>query len=179
MGYSRKKNQTGGVEDMEFPKVLVFGLGISKGSNKNLQNFQGGSFFLSRISRDKVKKRKIPGVFEKRCSQPPCLFFSGTTRWYIINKLKLIILLSVKVYIYKCAIYFEYTTRKKVLLLQEKPLATCQRKAPFKGFSVSQFLTAIEKETKMACVSCESFPRLVKLVTVPVRQSHLIFKFIR
>ena len=46
MDCSRKKNQTGGVEvwnfqgliknEVEFPGVLVFGLGISKGSDKNL-----------------------------------------------------------------------------------------------------------------------------------------------
>ena len=77
------------------------------------------------------------GFWKKYVLNPPVYFFSGTTRWYIINKLKLIILLSVKVYVYKCARYFEYTTRKKELLLQEKPLVTCQRKAPFKGFSVS------------------------------------------
>ena len=132
-----KKTKPGGLRIWNFQRSWFLALEFPRDLTKICRISRGGSFFLSRISRDKVKKRKIPGVFEKRCSQPPCLFFSGTTRWYIINKLKLIILLSVKVYIYKCARYFEYTTRKKVLLLQEKPLATCQRKAPFKGFSVS------------------------------------------
>ena len=35
---------------VEFPGVLVFGLGISKGCNTNLHNFQGWSFDLSGIS---------------------------------------------------------------------------------------------------------------------------------
>ena len=57
---------------MELPGILVFGLGSSKGSNKILLNFQGWSFVFSGISRDKVKKWKIPGGFPKKvCSQPP------------------------------------------------------------------------------------------------------------
>ena len=43
--------------------MLVFGLGISNGSNKNLWNFQGWSFVLSGISRRTVKKWKTPGGF--------------------------------------------------------------------------------------------------------------------
>ena len=50
---------------MEFPGVLVFGLGISKISNKDLQNFQGWSFALSGISRGKVKNEKFQGGFQK------------------------------------------------------------------------------------------------------------------
>ena len=61
LGYSRKKPNRE-VEDMEFPGVskkksyeevpgvLVFGLGISKGCNNVLWNFQGWSFVLSGIS---------------------------------------------------------------------------------------------------------------------------------
>ena len=44
---------------MEFPGVLVFGLEISKVSNKNVWHFQGWSFLLSEIFL--VKKSKIPG----------------------------------------------------------------------------------------------------------------------
>ena len=40
----------------EFPGVFVFGLGISKGCNTVLHNFQGWSFDLSGISRGKVIK---------------------------------------------------------------------------------------------------------------------------
>ena len=50
-GDQKKKN-------VEFPRVFVFGLGISKGSNTILWNIQGLSFVLSRISRGKVKKMK-------------------------------------------------------------------------------------------------------------------------
>ena len=58
---------------MEFPGVLVFGLGISKGDDFQgrcytvLHNFQGWSFDLSRISRGKVNKRKTPGGGSKQC----------------------------------------------------------------------------------------------------------------
>ena len=45
-------------KNVEFPRVFVFGLGISKGSNTILWNIQGLSFVLSRISRGKVKKMK-------------------------------------------------------------------------------------------------------------------------
>ena len=88
LGYSRKK-QNRGVEDMEFPEgyllkkwhvdrnfrgcprknyvefpgVLVFGLGTFKGCNTVLHNCQGWSFYLSGISRGKVNKQKIPGTF--------------------------------------------------------------------------------------------------------------------
>ena len=48
-GSPRKNN-------MEFPEVFVFGLGISKGSNTILGNIHGLSFVLSGISREKVKK---------------------------------------------------------------------------------------------------------------------------
>ena len=57
---------------VEFPGVLVFGLGISKGDDFQgrcytvLHNFQGWSFDLSRISRGKVNKRKTPGGGSKQ-----------------------------------------------------------------------------------------------------------------
>ena len=40
-----------------------FGLGISKGCNTVLHNFQGWNFHLSGISMGKVNKRKIPSAF--------------------------------------------------------------------------------------------------------------------
>ena len=40
---------------VKFPGVLVFDLGISKGYNTILWNFQGWSFVLSEIFRSKVK----------------------------------------------------------------------------------------------------------------------------
>ena len=43
-------------KNVEFPRVFVFGLGISMGSNTILWNIQGMSFALSGISRGKVKK---------------------------------------------------------------------------------------------------------------------------
>ena len=67
-GWPRKNN-------VEFSGVFVFGLGISKGSNTILWNIQGLSFFLSGISRGKVKKWKILGGFKKVYPQPSCLDF--------------------------------------------------------------------------------------------------------
>ena len=52
-----------GKNNVELPWLLVFGLGISKGSNTILRNFLGWSFALSAISRGKIKKRKISGGF--------------------------------------------------------------------------------------------------------------------
>ena len=63
---------------VEFPGVLVFGLGICKGYNATLHNFQGWSFDLSGISRGKVNKWKIPGGeggFKKVCPQAPLFVF--------------------------------------------------------------------------------------------------------
>ena len=55
--------------------VLVFGLGISEGSDTILWNFQGLSFTLktnlSRISRNKVKNEKFQGFFKKSMSSTP------------------------------------------------------------------------------------------------------------
>ena len=45
-----------GKNNVEFPGVFVFGLGIFKGSNTILWNIQWLSFVLSGISRGKVKK---------------------------------------------------------------------------------------------------------------------------
>ena len=71
-GWPRKNN-------VEFPGVFVFGLGISKGSNTILWNIQGLSFVLSGISRCKVKKWKIPGKFSKKyiLNSPLVWIFSG------------------------------------------------------------------------------------------------------
>ena len=65
---------------VQFPGVLVFGLGISKGYNAILHNFQVWSFDLSGISMGKVNKWKIPGgrgALKKYVLKPLCLFFSG------------------------------------------------------------------------------------------------------
>ena len=68
-------------QHMEFPGVLVFGIGISMAGNTNFQNFQGWSFVLSRISQSKVKskKRKIPVGFSNKyflkTSRPFLVFF--------------------------------------------------------------------------------------------------------
>ena len=63
----------------EFPGVLVFCFGISKGSSTILWNFQEWSFVFSGISRGKVKKWKIPEGFSKSMSStllhPVWLFF--------------------------------------------------------------------------------------------------------
>ena len=57
---------------MEFPKVLVFGLGISKESNTILWNLEGCSFILSGISKNKLKKNeKLQVFFNEVCPQPP------------------------------------------------------------------------------------------------------------
>ena len=42
--------------EVEFPRVFVFGLGIYKGSNTILWNIQGLSFVLSGISWGKVRQ---------------------------------------------------------------------------------------------------------------------------
>ena len=59
---------------MEFPGVLFFSHEISKGSYKNLWNFQGCKFLLSEICLVK-KKSKIPGegIKKQLCPQPPHL----------------------------------------------------------------------------------------------------------
>ena len=60
--------------NVEFPWVFVFGLGIFKGSNTILWNIQGLSFVLPGISRDKVKKMKnYRALFTK--VYPQSLFF--------------------------------------------------------------------------------------------------------
>ena len=51
--------------EVEFPRVFVFGLGIYKGSNTILWNIQGLSFVLSGISWGKVKQGNIIGGFAK------------------------------------------------------------------------------------------------------------------
>ena len=65
---------------MEFPGVLVFGLGIFKKSNTILWNFPGWRFVLSGISRSKVKKTKDSRKgFQKSMSStphPPVWIFS-------------------------------------------------------------------------------------------------------
>ena len=63
-GWPRKNN-------VEFLGVLVFGPGISKGSNKNLWNFQEWSFVLSGISRGKVKNERLQEVFKNVCRRTP------------------------------------------------------------------------------------------------------------
>ena len=61
---------------MKFPGVLAFVLGISKGSDAILWNFQGLSFVLSGISRGKEKKKKNSRGFSKKyVLNPPCLVF--------------------------------------------------------------------------------------------------------
>ena len=67
----------------EFPGVLVFSLGISKGCNTILQNFQAWSFVLIGISRGKVKNEKFQGGYQKSMSSnppSPCLVFSGIAK---------------------------------------------------------------------------------------------------
>ena len=72
---------------MKFPGVLAFVLGISKGSDAILWNFQGLSFVLSGISRGKVKKLKNSrGIQIQVCSQFPTVFFSGIAQSVISNE---------------------------------------------------------------------------------------------
>ena len=65
---------------VEFPGVLVFGLGFSDRCNTVLHTFhQGWRIDLSEISTE-VNKWKIPGGFQKSMFStppPPLLFFSG------------------------------------------------------------------------------------------------------
>ena len=96
-------------KNVEFPRVFVFGLGISMGSNTILWNIQGMSFALSGISRGKVKKWKIPGrrVFKKVYPQPTvCIFFWNSPMFFyfetiITFKQNLYVFLSLKCY--KCS----------------------------------------------------------------------------
>ena len=64
---------------MEFPWVLVFDFGISKGCHTILLNFQGWKLVFSRISKGKVKNLKFSGSFQKIISSTPlppaCLVF--------------------------------------------------------------------------------------------------------
>ena len=69
---TKKKN------NMEFTGVLVFGIGISEGSNTILWNFQRWSFVLSGISRGKVKKRKNSWGFQKNILNPRLFFFRNS-----------------------------------------------------------------------------------------------------
>ena len=73
-GWPRKNN-------VEFPGVFVFGLGISKGSNTILWNIQGLSFVLSEISRGKVNKWKIG--LKNISSASPVWTFSGIAQYLI------------------------------------------------------------------------------------------------
>ena len=69
-GWPRKNN-------VEFPGVFIFGLGISLGSNAILWNIQGWSYILSGISRVKYKNEKYQGFFLKRyVLNPPCFFWN-------------------------------------------------------------------------------------------------------
>ena len=63
--------------NVEFPEVFVFGLGILNESNTRLWNIQGLSFVLSGIFRGKVKKLKIPGGFQKSTSSTPLVWISS------------------------------------------------------------------------------------------------------
>ena len=67
-GWPRKNN-------VEFPGVFVFGLGVSKGSNTILWNIQGLSFVLSGISRCKVKNEQFQGCLWKSISSTPLFGF--------------------------------------------------------------------------------------------------------
>ena len=62
---------------VEFPWVLLFGLGIPKGCSTILWNFLRWSFVFSRISKDKVTNLKIPGIFWKKyvSTTPVWIFF--------------------------------------------------------------------------------------------------------
>ena len=61
---------------VELPWVLVLELGISKGCNTILLNFQGWNFVFSGISKGKVPNLKFPGgVSENYILNPHCLVF--------------------------------------------------------------------------------------------------------
>ena len=68
---------------VEFPGVLVFGFGISKGCNSILHNFQGWSFDLSGISTDEVNKGKPPGRFQKIMSSTSLFVFFWNSPLYL------------------------------------------------------------------------------------------------
>ena len=56
---------------VEFPWVLLFGLGIPKGRRTLLWIFLRWNFVSSRISKDKVTNLKIPEIFWKCMFQTP------------------------------------------------------------------------------------------------------------
>ena len=61
---------------VEFPWVLVFGLGNSNGCDTIWWNFQGRNFILPGISQGKVTNLTIPGVFSKKYAlNTPCFDF--------------------------------------------------------------------------------------------------------
>ena len=65
-GCSRKSH-------LEFPWVLVFDLGISKGCHTILQNFRGQKLVFSGISKGKVTNLKILEGFSEKYVLNPCL----------------------------------------------------------------------------------------------------------
>ena len=69
LGCSRKNN-------VEFPQVLVFDLGISKGCLTILQNFQAWKLVFCRISKGKVTNLIIPGGSNVYPQPPLSGFFS-------------------------------------------------------------------------------------------------------
>ena len=76
-GGSQRKN------NVKFPWVLVFELGVSKGWHTILQNCQGWKLVFSKISKGKVTNLKIPErVFQKSVTTTQLVWsFSGIAQW--------------------------------------------------------------------------------------------------
>ena len=69
----------------EFPWVLVFEFGISKGCHTILLNFQESKLVFSGISNGKVTNLKFPGGFQKIISPTsPVWFFSGIAQYVML-----------------------------------------------------------------------------------------------
>ena len=70
---------------VEFPWVLVFELGLSKGCHTILQNFQGWKLVFSGISRGKVTNLKIPGVFSETYILSPLVMIASGIAQMTLN----------------------------------------------------------------------------------------------
>ena len=105
IGLLQKKTNRGLIEDMELPGVSkkqhvkfpgVFGLGIYKGCNAILHNFQRWSFDLLGISRGKVNKPKMSGGVSNKYvlnpPRPPVWFFLEQPIVFEVLKVLLIII---------------------------------------------------------------------------------------
>ena len=71
--------------NVEFPGVLVFGIGISSGSKTILWNIQGGTLFCLEFPDVKYSNEKFQGGFQKSMSSTPLFGFFLEQPIYILH----------------------------------------------------------------------------------------------